>query len=72
MDQKFRYSARVRLELADGTSCQRFVRGFIDAADRDDAERQADDVIRDRCLDFGGDDVEAPVEHVEVLSVRFE
>ena len=56
--------------LADATTCQRVVRGHIQPAEQDDAERLVDSVIVERCLDFGGDEVDAPVESVDFLSVR--
>lgn len=72
MDERFRYAADVTLMLADGSKVRKTVRGFVEASDRNEAERIVEAVVGETVMDFGCDRVDAPVESFTIHSVKWE
>ena len=72
LNNRFRYRAEVKLELSDATTVRHSLRGILEAGSRHEAERIVDDVVREQGLDLGGEDVDAPVESVEIIRVHWD
>lgn len=68
MDTRFHFIAKVKLTLANGDVVTEFMSNHILASTLENAEAQAESVIREMAFDLDGDKVDAPVEDVEILS----
>lgn len=65
----YRYRVKINADLANGEVVSRWVNVAVEASSRTIADLHVEGVAKEKVMDWGGDEVDAPVESVEILRV---